>query len=412
MHLLFTLFCVSSIYESNIILNITSKSITLNSDLLLLSDITDNVTITGNGVTIMCNYKGSVSVDCNLCNNTVIEGITWDECGTSSDTLSAIDFSGVSNIKLHNCTFQYSQMRAVSIEPYNGTVIIDGCNFIANSRNHTTTGSFSDIGGLRIEKVSTDFVNVFICNSTFIGNGDFSESEPHTDGFGLYVHVSRDVGAWNVTISKSTFSFNAQAAHIILYEGNITLFDVTVHNNTVADSTVVESVFVLEFTAQDQSKSNAVNILSSRFIGNKNKSALSIQAKSDITVQINDSTFIDNRSPFSSIVDIVLPEISECSLTLQNVQISGNQINDTTENPILNNYGIFSTKLSCYTTYIHMIRVNSISNIGSVVYIQSIPCLQMELSECVFYNNTTVRGPTLYIDKHLDIRGLLYYFYY
>ena len=134
--------------------------------------------------------------------------------------------------------------------------------------------------------------------------------------------MSRDVGAWNVTISKSTFSFNAQAAHVMLYEGNITLFDVTVHNNTVADNTVAESVFVLEFTAQDQSKSNAVNILSSHFIGNKNKSALSMQAKSDITVQINDSTFIDNRSPFSSIVDIVLPEISECSLTLLKIPSS------------------------------------------------------------------------------------------
>ena len=56
-----------------------------------------------------------------------------------------------------------------------------------------------------------------------------------------------------------------------------------------------------------------------------------------------------------------------------------------------------------------MIRVNSTSNIGSVVYIQSNPRLQMELSECVFYNNTSVRGPTLYIDKHLDIQGLLYF---
>ena len=42
------------------------------------------IAITGSNVTIVCNNSGSVY--CELCDNVMIEGITWDRCGNLNGT--------------------------------------------------------------------------------------------------------------------------------------------------------------------------------------------------------------------------------------------------------------------------------------------------------------------------------------
>jgi len=71
------------------IINITSESVTLNTTIPIGSGNLHNLTITGNGATIMCNNSGGVY--CMSCSDVIIEGITWDKCGdpNKEDTVAA-----------------------------------------------------------------------------------------------------------------------------------------------------------------------------------------------------------------------------------------------------------------------------------------------------------------------------------
>ena len=86
---------------SNSIINITSESVTLNTTTPIGSGNLHNITITGNGATIMCNNSGGVY--CESCSDVIIEGITWDECYTNPLLVKAI------SISITNCVFWYDQ---------------------------------------------------------------------------------------------------------------------------------------------------------------------------------------------------------------------------------------------------------------------------------------------------------------
>ena len=64
---------------SNTVINITSESVTVNGKVKMGSGNLTNITITGNGATIVCYNTGSVQ--CDWCSNVTSEGITWDKCG-------------------------------------------------------------------------------------------------------------------------------------------------------------------------------------------------------------------------------------------------------------------------------------------------------------------------------------------
>ena len=69
---------------NNSIINITSESVTLHTTTPLGSGNLHNITITGNGATIMCNNSGGVY--CESCSNVTINGITWDQCSALNIT--------------------------------------------------------------------------------------------------------------------------------------------------------------------------------------------------------------------------------------------------------------------------------------------------------------------------------------
>ena len=64
---------------SNTVIIITSQSVMLYSKVTMESGHLTNITVTGNGATVMCNNSGIVEFDC--CSNAIVEGITWDQCG-------------------------------------------------------------------------------------------------------------------------------------------------------------------------------------------------------------------------------------------------------------------------------------------------------------------------------------------
>ena len=116
---------------SNTVINITSELVTLEGHIKMVS--LNNITITGNGVTIMCNNIGSVY--CEYCNNVIIHGITWDKCGDGNPNrtnVAGVTFNITSNISLCNCTFQHSPIQAVSLIETFDTVIVNHCKFTLN----------------------------------------------------------------------------------------------------------------------------------------------------------------------------------------------------------------------------------------------------------------------------------------
>ena len=62
--------------ENDTLINITSQSVTLHNHAKL--EYLHNVTILGNGTTVMCNHTGSM--DCKFCSKIKLEGIIWDKC--------------------------------------------------------------------------------------------------------------------------------------------------------------------------------------------------------------------------------------------------------------------------------------------------------------------------------------------
>ena len=97
--------------SDNTVINITSESVTLHDIVGMGSGNLNNITITGNGATIMCNNTGGVY--CESCSNITIMGITWYQCGRNDPDYPAINipvlnFTTGSNITICKCTFQSS----------------------------------------------------------------------------------------------------------------------------------------------------------------------------------------------------------------------------------------------------------------------------------------------------------------
>jgi len=140
--------------RSNSIVNITSESVTLNTTTPIGS--LNNITITGNGATIICYNSGGVY--CESCSDVIIEGITWDQCFTSqllSRTLS---------INITSCNFCFSEndmdfeMQRLS---GNYTISIQDSNF-------TTCGGLPDSGIVLLLAFETNGRNFFLIkNSNF-----------------------------------------------------------------------------------------------------------------------------------------------------------------------------------------------------------------------------------------------------
>ena len=136
---------------SNVLINITTD-VTLSS-IINVSDIED-VTIVGhNDPTVYCT---NASIQLTSCHNCIIQGITWDGCGTdeiinftgpalnlsnsSTEIINysepALDLSYSSNVTIKNCSFQHSVGQAIVLLEVSDVKIND-CEFVNNSyRGH------------------------------------------------------------------------------------------------------------------------------------------------------------------------------------------------------------------------------------------------------------------------------------
>ena len=92
----------------------------------------ENITILGyNNPTVYCNDNGGVKVS--SCNNIIVEGIVWKNCGSINNPVLAMH--KMSNIAIENCTFQQSRGQAISLANIKGDVYINKCMFVHNNHH-------------------------------------------------------------------------------------------------------------------------------------------------------------------------------------------------------------------------------------------------------------------------------------
>ena len=212
---------------SNILINITTD-VTLSS-LVKVSDI-ENVTIIGhNNPTVNCKDFGRIHL--NLCNNCIIQGITWDGCGSvdiDDHTEPVLKLSNSSNITIDNCSFQYSKGQAVLLSEVSGDVNIDHCNFVHNKyyRDHGATIHYSSGNGTNRHQLAV--FTIFGCNFAY----NYAKSL-------VYIENTISRHNVNITIHYTKFCHN-QGVSVYAVSQNIYLTGKNVfHNNTAKDGTAI-----------------------------------------------------------------------------------------------------------------------------------------------------------------------------
>ena len=157
--------------QNNTVITITSKVVTLNDIVEMRSGNLNNITITGNGTTIMCNNTGGVY--CNSCSNITIRGITWHQCGGKNlryppIQTPALNFTTVSNMTIHKCTFQSSSGCPVYIKNGFKSITIKDSYFLDNIFDPSQSGVTCT--GLHIISKTND-LNISIISSGFCNSG-------------------------------------------------------------------------------------------------------------------------------------------------------------------------------------------------------------------------------------------------
>ena len=226
-----------------------------------------NITITGSNVTIMCNNSGSVY--CESCDNVTIEGITWDSCGDPNGTLAGMTFNGTSNVSLVNCTFQFSQITAVSLLQISHDISIKNCNFLSNipANDFRFDNTVNIIRNPVPGPSSNSSITIFIFRSYFSNNNRY---------YGYFKYYSLNVNVTdptivdcNVTLSQTTFMHNRVEAGItveVFKSIRVQIIEILVFNNSYPNGIALtlvsyEDVVNLSINSSDFSYNNGSDLL-------------------------------------------------------------------------------------------------------------------------------------------------------
>ena len=328
--------------NNNTIINITSKTLTLNDSIRIGSGHISNITITSHRTTVCCK---NIMISCESCDDVLISGITWVSC-----------IFALSNCSVHNCTLVH--------------------------------GNFVVLGSISIEQSVSSLTSPFWINNTdFTGYVNLTISGSTL--YSLTVNDSSCLAQWNVTIINTIF-INGSSA---FFDGFRVCADV-LYGMHMVNVTVRRSLvgIHLEFNA---TKGNiSVSVLSSTFVDSHKalKCMLTTHSKDASTsVLINDSEFISNQGSFddttesfSSLVNLSTEFIVSSTITLNNVNFTSNHV----EFPSMLSV-VTSPLLPVSFTKVYITNVNFINNNVSVAVNIGIlgPNNLLILHQCKFINN-------------------------
>ena len=153
-----------------------------------------NVSIIGhNNPTVNC--EGAGGIHFTSCHNCIIQGITWDGCGTDNDE-PGLQLTNPSDITIQNCSFQHSRGQAVALSEISGYLNINNCKF-ANNSQYKGHGAIINILFSTV-KNSLQAFKIHAC--------DFSDNK----GARSLIYVNNKIFEHNIniTISSSVFYHN------------------------------------------------------------------------------------------------------------------------------------------------------------------------------------------------------------
>ena len=258
--------------SDNTVINITSESVTLHDIVGMGSGNLNNITITGNDATIMCNNTGGVY--CESCSDITIMGITWYQCGHNDSTaLAFINLS--SGILIQDCTFQNCP---VYIWNATGNILIKDSNFIADDFNFSC--SYSTWLYIYYHTKIVMAVN----NSRFDGNPCLDIAQ--CDCSGVEIHSSDDIFEYNQFLFENA-SFSNYWSGLSLSIVSATIRNPVIELLNINVSNTDRGVYIIMSRGADN-HTGIVSILSSTL---KNANDSYIQAD---TVDISSTTILND----------------------------------------------------------------------------------------------------------------------
>ena len=391
--------------EDDTVINITSSVVTLHNRTNLRSR--NNIMIVGNGVTVACNYSGSL--ECFYCSNIVIKGITWDRCGNHNHltTFYAFGFHTVVNVSVMHCTFQYSQVCTVLLS--SGFTNVYGSRFlfnhVANSSKCVAAGWY---GSLVITNVYDGMqeANVSIRMSVFYHNGPY----PHvkqTKRFtlsnaaflcALVSSKSVELKMENVTIS-TTFGLGGNFYSFYASNVNVQFTNVDFLNNSNGGS-VIRMV-------QTDSAMYILQICSCNYLNNINGGLkVFLQNLGNIDVTLYNLTIVGNKGTFGQDY-LVSSDATDQGVGIFLIIAALNSKMNLSHCSIYENIGSKKSSIvymSGFTVFNNSALINSsgfINNVGSALYLSG---YTTEFAGYIlFMNNSAGRGGAIYLDQGSQI---------
>ena len=424
--------------QNDTVINITSEVVSLKDIVGMGSGNVSNITIIGNGATIMCNNTGGVL--CESCNDITIMGITWYQCGRNDSEnppiqIPALQFNIVANLVIQQCKFLSSLGCPVYLDYAEGNIMIIESLFVHNIFNAIQSNLLC--GGLYIVSEKGD-ANISIISSGFNDNGCIMSNASHPCYFyGVIMLVQNDHDKVNFYIEHTELSNNSNGLYLdsgysITNSTVIQMSNVTVYNNSAY------GIIIGASSGSDNTNTFVyINMEFINFMNNVN--ALSIIALNHvnmITISISNSIINDN---IANDAGTFLPEakklgviritlMSSASVTIANCHFYNNfngAVGIYVASPSVCGVGasILFTNVTIYNTtttndliyagmaIVSIITVNSFhvntkfTNVnftsnkysrcnGEVLLIEnsgdcdSFPLLYTNLTDCTFYNNS------------------------
>ena len=425
--------CLSSALHNvsdNTVINITSESVTLHDIVGMGSGNLNNITITGNGATIMCNNTGGVY--CKSCSNITIMGITWYRCGHNDSRytvtqMAALGFTNVSSdIHIHNCTFLNSLGCPVYIHNTTGNVVITESSFQATVCNFSVDTSDGYIcPGLYI---SYSAQIVLAINSSMFDNDHIDRSETLYNYFGVVIDslTSNNVFEHNHFLFENTnfstgfrgifFRYSVQNAivellnvHMAFYQNGVSIEKSEATNDSngtnviVSSSTFKYNAYGLVIAA------DSISISSTAFIDNTIALSITVSKKSvNLSIEIDSCTFSGYQGIYiTSFVNLTsVTVINSFFHNFESKAVCIQTSNPTTcitATVVFTNVTIFNSiddvnvhiTTENTTASIIFTNVNFISNHESLLienhftdcYVYAV---SIQLIDCIFYNNTAL----------------------
>ena len=384
--------------ENNTMINITS-SVPLHNITDTELEALNNITITGNGVTVKCNNTGIFL--CLYCSNVVIQGITWDQCGDPShpSIRIAIGFVAVINVSIVTCTFQYSKVCIVLVlQLSSGFVKIHNNRFLLNHvTNVSRCEQFNSLAIVDGEHDEMQTALVSISETIFSQNGvpgyTKQPAEAPKNATLLCALTKHQVVTFHIENSMLSTSFGLGSSFRFINISKVVmqLTNVTFFNNSNGGSVfaIIGRPSVVYLLVNSCSFAHNING-SLKLSVNVDNSYVTLHK---LTIAGNKGTFMSQFAKINqgSVILIWSSGVNESVINISfcNVQDNGGKSIVYVENTSL------TTRITS------LVSSNFTNNIGSTLYISG--CSIHFRGHSSFINNSAGRGAAVYMDQGSQI---------